>query len=525
MRLLNVDSFKLEQFYVDIPAYAILSHTWGKDEVTFDEFPTLERTSPRLRKADRCCQIAKLSGIDYVWIDTFCINKDSSSELSESINSMYRWYERAQICIAYLSDVEGDDVGEGSAFRKSRWFTRGWTLQELIAPPRMVFLDSEWKAIGQRGQGWYGWMRGVDGVVSRDVSKAVHKVTGLRMLNLQFWSPNDMKEATVAEKMSWAAKRQTTRPEDMAYSLLGIFNISMPLLYGEGGERALVRLQEEITKQSHDLTIFAWGFGKGLTKGGIFATSPADFEGCGRAAWWRPKTPARRSHYTVTNLGVQTTARYVTVGERVCYVLLDTVSTGDDVMAIPMTRSEDQDDILERSAGSIPLFVPSDWLAEAQSQQVYLAQYPVLLGPRHRCHMRLCPALRHRHYQIAEVYPPHAVLGGAKDGRCQIIDRGGVTIVRLTNGRPVQFCTGIYKSGGGWRCRMLVCDPTATIAGLLAGAMKDLYARELVQEWDRVVNLDGEDFVAKISKSKDTLPFVESYIVIEMYVPIPSGPG
>lgn len=544
MRLLNVSSFKLEQFYSDIPRYAILSHTWGKDEVTFDEFPILARTSRRLSKADRCCRTTKWFGLNYVWIDTFCINKDSSAELSESINSMYRWYQDAVICLAYLSDVEGDDVGEGSSFRKSRWFTRGWTLQELVAPQNMVFLDSEWEIIGWRGTGWYDdewgmndgathlmeWMEVQDAPLPRGISTAVCQVTGIGAQYLQTWYRGNINVATVAEKMSWAAKRETTRPEDMAYSLLGIFSISMPLLYGEGGERAFVRLQEEVTRQSHDLTMFAWGFGLGPTRCSIFASSPADFAGCGELTQSDSRLWPRRSHYTVTNLGVQTNARYVPVGTRVCYMLLDTVWREDDaLMAVPMTRSEHQDDILGRSAGSIPLFVPDNWLAKAQSQQVYLAGDPFPKISGYTYSISLCRVLRHRGYRIIEIYPPHAAYGPTKDGGCEITDREEVIIVRLANDGPDHFYAGIYKSGGRWRCRMLGCNPHATVAELLWGVVGNTEPaiKDLVDRWSPAIPLRDSDVAARVAQGSREIPYpdgetgTELVMKVTLYV---SGP-
>jgi hypothetical protein len=172
-----------------------------------------------------------------------CIDKTSSAELSEAINSMFRWYSRSKVCYAYLTDVSYD--GFDDSLPKSRWFTRGWTLQELLAPSSVVFYSAEWTRIGD-SEVLISVLRNVtridEGILSRTKS---------------------LDWVSVAEKMSWAATRETTRVEDMAYCLLGIFDINMPLLYGEGG-RAFQRLQEEILRNSQDQSLFAWGLKEDL---------------------------------------------------------------------------------------------------------------------------------------------------------------------------------------------------------------------------------------------------------------------
>lgn len=143
MRLINVHTLALEEFFGEIPPYAILSHTWEKEEVSFEDFSTSQAISKSgYEKIRMCCETAKLSDIKYVWVDTCCIDKRSSADLSEAINSMFAWYRDAVVCFAYLSDVSsGTDTGDpGSDFGKSKWFTRGWTPQELLAPKTVVFL-------------------------------------------------------------------------------------------------------------------------------------------------------------------------------------------------------------------------------------------------------------------------------------------------------------------------------------------------------------------------------------------------
>ncbi|KAI1798209.1 HET-domain-containing protein [Ganoderma leucocontextum] len=197
------------------------------------------RISLKIRMA---CAVAREHGYRYIWIDSCCIDKSSSTELSEAINSMYLWYSRATICYAFLADVPDDDEpdSEDSAFRHSRWFTRGWTLQELIAPRLVVFLSDHWSALGTKAT----------------LATVVEEVTRIDQAVLLHQKSLD--EVSVAERMAWASERATTRVEDQAYALLGIFDINMPTLYGEG-TRAFRRLQEEILKRIPDQSLFAWG--------------------------------------------------------------------------------------------------------------------------------------------------------------------------------------------------------------------------------------------------------------------------
>ena len=248
--------------------YAILSHTWDSEgEQSYKELKKIQKRhppnarsllrpsgssthlhvssiwkdsdlSPKIRDA---CAYARADGFRYIWIDSCCIDKTSSSELSEAINSMYTWYGCADVCYAFLADVPANDdhAADGSRFRKSRWFTRGWTLQELLAPPHLVFLSQTWTPLGSK----------------LALVELVHRTTSISPEALL--EPGALDRFSVAQRLSWAAKRETTRAEDRAYSLLGIFDINMPVLYGEG-ERAFRRLQEEILRRIPDQTLFAW---------------------------------------------------------------------------------------------------------------------------------------------------------------------------------------------------------------------------------------------------------------------------
>lgn len=254
MWLLNTTSLKLEEFYSDVPKYAILSHRWMKDEeLTFGNLVEPHPHSDRIgyKKVKLFCAEARKRRLAYVWADTCCIEKKSSAELSEAINSMYAYYNRATICYVYLHDVVSlKDFGQSS------WFTRGWTLQELLAPSKLHFFNRKWDPLGSK----------------RQLAPEIERITGIPRKALQNFSPADF---CVADKLSWSAKRTTTREEDCAYCLLGLFQINMPLLYGEGA-RAFQRLQEEIMKISTDMTIFLWQ-GPAVDSFGMLASSPACF--------------------------------------------------------------------------------------------------------------------------------------------------------------------------------------------------------------------------------------------------------
>ena len=311
MRLLNTSTLTLHEFYDDnIPEYAILSHTWGEEEVSFHDLQN--KTPEQLDgwkgyvKIKACCGVAASERYKYVWIDTCCIDKTSSAELSEAINSMYRWYRNAEVCYAYLVDVWTGEEDKDSRrlvrdlkeynlqvatdisdfwkrFRRSRWFTRGWTLQELLAPITMWFFDRDWRRLGNK--------------VS--LKRKLSSITGIQTFHIF-----EHTSASAAQKMSWASGRKTTRVEDMAYSLMGIFDVNMPLLYGEG-RNAFIRLQHEIVKISDDESIFAWEDGL-LRESGMFAQSPKAFANSRDIVQINDLHPlyVSRAPYAVTNRGL-----------------------------------------------------------------------------------------------------------------------------------------------------------------------------------------------------------------------------
>ncbi|KAK4973360.1 hypothetical protein LTR42_005345 [Elasticomyces elasticus] len=224
----------------EVPPYAILSHRWGNQEVTYADFVHGDGAQKAgYDKIQLCIEQAAKDGLEYVWIDTVCIDRSRSAELSEAIMSMFKWYQNAAICYVHLSDVSATEHDihhlsfarewEGE-FRKSKWFGRTWTLQELLAPASVNFYSVEGTKLGDK----------------RSLRQHIREVTGIPDGALQ----NDpMAEFTIGERLSWALARQSTRIEDKAYALLGILDVSMPIIYGEG-DRAFVRLLQELEEAS-----------------------------------------------------------------------------------------------------------------------------------------------------------------------------------------------------------------------------------------------------------------------------------
>jgi hypothetical protein len=146
---------------------------------------------------------------------------------------MFRWYQKASACYAYLSDISRELQGNGEIV-SSRWFTRGWTLQELLPPSSVEFYTDDWHFIGTKA--------------SSGLYTLIKTKTGIQR---DFLPGASLREASIAQRMAWAAYREMKRTEDRAYSLLGIFDVNMPLLYGEG-EKAFTRLQEAILRNASD---------------------------------------------------------------------------------------------------------------------------------------------------------------------------------------------------------------------------------------------------------------------------------
>ncbi|KAF9473234.1 hypothetical protein BDN70DRAFT_843717 [Pholiota conissans] len=248
--------------------YAILSHTWlrSSPEVTYDAWRNghLELSQEGYRKLVNFCRVAEADHeVNFGWMDTVCIDKSSSSELDESIRSMYKWYEKAEICITQLADTSSiDDMAN------DRWFTRGWTLQEFFAPDYLKFYNRDWNQLDGRDK--------YNDRQHRNIQQRIQQATGISSLHM-----NPPMILSISLAMQWAATRQVTRGEDIAYSLMGLFNVNMSIAYGEGALRAFSRLVQEILNTRGDkyvLDIFNYGGGHAadehLVSGNLLPLTP-----------------------------------------------------------------------------------------------------------------------------------------------------------------------------------------------------------------------------------------------------------
>lgn len=378
MRLINTQTLDLEEFFdIYVPEYAILSHTWADGEISLQEWADRKnrRFKPGYQKIIWTCEEATRDNLQYVWVDTNCIDKTSSAELSEAINSMFKWYRRARMCYAYLEDVPHMSVAEceeqGSAFRAAKWFTRGWTLQELIAPPEVKFFSQNWQSIGTKA----------------DLALCISEITGIAwtcLLKPKFSKSNPLRGYSVAQRLSWASRRSTTRIEDQAYSLIGLFDITMPLLYGEGHE-AFTRFLGEIIGKYPDHSFFA----SQLRYVDFLPRSPKEF--CDSRNVVIGNSPQLQKHYTpvshsypfqLTNTGLQITLPIVpTLVPHFVFGVLDCWEY--DMDSTQATRS-----------------VSRIWIPLLQKDHPGLRHYSRLLWPQVFCPVKLIR--KHRFMQVTQ---------------------------------------------------------------------------------------------------------------------------
>lgn len=465
MRLLDVNTLTYKTFYDEnIPPYAILSHTWsyeaGNEEISFSEFLKIraeeavipqdgfdrssDETKPdRLWRVggykkivDFCAFVKKrkifniarletripsalwrdytdhhpeLESLQWVWIDTCCIDSSSSSEVSEAINSFWSWYSNAVECYIYLSDYASYQT-----FTDSRWFKRGWTLQELLASKTRIFCSSDWKVLGYiRSRQSITEPEKYDG---KDLTAKICDKT--KILERYISGKKSLQLASIAERLSWAADRQTSRVEDRFYCLLGLLDIHMSPLYGEG-RRAFFRLQEEIIRTSGDLSIFHWKY---LTENpsdevdqekapaGMLAPHPGCFK---RSSGFEPERATPGYHSSCKSVGVKLhvqsqvvrTRPDGSIGKSILY--LATIGgwpmeppnsqywKDSSVLAVIECRHDPQtsyyrsrcNNVVE--AGKIHLSLPSSWKVEerAQEAKIYVENECSALEQRERCEM------------------------------------------------------------------------------------------------------------------------------------------
>ncbi|KAH8897399.1 hypothetical protein GQ53DRAFT_743109 [Thozetella sp. PMI_491] len=265
MWLLDVRKFQL-RFFDNIdnaPPFAALSHCWEANEVTFADLRDPDKAARKAGhlKLRRACQTAEGLGLQWLWADTVCINRSSSAELTESVNSSFRWYRQCQVCIVHLSDYPSNEQQPAdvkTTLSRCRWVRRAWTLQELIAPSKVQFYDENWVCIGSK-----------DSLIP-----VLSEITRIDTAALE--DPECLFDFSVGRRMSWAAKREARHVEDIAYALVGLFGVSLPVLYGEG-RRAFIKLQEEIMKETEDASLFAWKSHDDQKYRGLLAHSPSEF--------------------------------------------------------------------------------------------------------------------------------------------------------------------------------------------------------------------------------------------------------
>ncbi|KAH7141424.1 heterokaryon incompatibility protein-domain-containing protein [Dactylonectria estremocensis] len=333
MRLLDVRTYELKTFLGSVPHYAILSHRWQDTEILFEDLRDKPlgqlRSEPAFAKIRDSCEQARRDSFNYIWNDTCCIDKSSSAELSEAINSMFRWYQESSVCYVYLDDyrfrdrsrdshpnrhsyVHIDDVTKD--FCRSKWFSRGWTLQELIAPRCVMFFDRRWVCFGSRNGNLQDRLSECTGILPQILAGARCSCDGSNLRDsgrkgpiregacVRCGTPDELPRSLsclhASVKLGWAARRETTRVEDAAYSLMGLFDVNMPLLYGEG-RKSFMRLQQEIVKRFPDHSILLWRdflpWGKEGTFHGALATSTSQFRKPPTIVPWRePHTPNAR---------------------------------------------------------------------------------------------------------------------------------------------------------------------------------------------------------------------------------------
>ena len=270
MRLLNTSTYELRDCGEAVPEYAILSHRWQSPEISFQTLNPAElrdssRKTPQLDKIRNACAKAckRSPPLQWLWIDTCCIDKKNAVEETQSINSMFAWYYRATVCYAYLFDVD-ESAPPQQTFPKSVWFTRGWTLQELLAPRNMEFYGCNWKLMGTK----------------QSLADVLALPSVTRIDKRYLTGQASFKTASVATRMGWMAGRTTSVVEDIAYSMLGILNLNMAVQYGEGA-KAFIRLQRTLMETSTDESIFAWT----IPQNGLEC-----YRSLGQTPQWSPKT-------------------------------------------------------------------------------------------------------------------------------------------------------------------------------------------------------------------------------------------
>lgn len=523
MRLLNVHTRQLEEFTGIIPSYAILSHTWTSEEVSLHDLasPDHEKKAGREKgyaKIDGLCAKTILDGYKYAWIDTCCIDKSSSAELSEAINSMYTWYKNSQKCYVYLEDVSAKDDRflQNSSFRKARWFTRGWTLQELLAPVELEFYDEDWKymfmvcienisllkpstlfcgnvawvftfmlcyhvtpelprergislkdnmlictQVDRRARNYVWWAGSKERFSSAQHIRLLAQITRISEDVLRGGIISD---TCIAARLAWASNRSTTRVEDTAYCLLGLLEVNMPLLYGEG-TRAFLRLQQAIISMQNDNSLLAWGYdlltstNRNYNNRSVLAWSPAAFEGC-RDFKALPENSARGLigssgpfPSTMTNVGLQIVLPILPIdpANRVALAILNYTPDKDHLIVVPLVYTGPLGKgHFHRALGSLPFLIDISRYCNTKSSKIrtsFLRRKPktmhILLQEYHFAEEDIVPFYRRTFTDLAVKRKPF------------IVDFDDV--ITIADCQLVSFYppwTGSSRSDSRWRVRV-----------------------------------------------------------------------
>ncbi|KAK7757458.1 hypothetical protein SLS62_000473 [Diatrype stigma] len=551
MRLLHAKSKRLHEFFDrDIPPFAILSHVWGTEEVTYEDvkrrWPWYKRKAG-YRKIKGCCRQALDDEIEYVWIDSCCIDRSSSAELSEAINSMFVWYRESIVCYAYLADVpDRDDVfGEGSAFRRSQWFQRGWTLQELLAPGLVWFFDRKWRPLGTKAALW----------------SVIQDATGIGQ---EYLGGTNLDRASIAQRMSWAAKRETTRKEDKAYCLLGIFGVHMPMLYGEG-DRAFIRLQEEIIKSSGDHSILAWGYNMPVVdypSGGILAHSPFDFLHCGNVIADRWPGNLRSSHFVATNMGLRIELPVGVEDFTETQLAVLNCTTEKHYIALPLTGVEGTEDKFERLHFCQPTLVAPRTVGGLSLKEFYL-QEPVAPMWKKNVYLVCTLVLHQLGFCLKTAYPPHAIskitLRGGPGGKGDMIEyiwiyQGARAMLEIQAPGGDLFTIGVQETDAdppGLEYKMAPStladlinvsssltksalsvpapppQPAAAASSSSSAAMPRAFPHSLGREaarWAKTLTLDGLEVGARVTEETSVYG-ASATLVLEMVAKRPTAGG
>jgi hypothetical protein len=383
---------------------------------------------------------------------------------------MYSWYAKAAACYVYLEDVTASATSDETFghFEKSRWFTRGWTLQGLLAPQDVHFYDKNWKSIGTK----------------KKLCKLVSKITQIPELVLQ--DRMHLKSIGAAQRMSWAAKRQTTRLEDIAYCLLGLFDVNIPLLYGEG-KKAFRRLQEEILRVSDDQSLFAWdptGFfmlNLFSSNYGFLAPSPAAFEFAGAIV---PIPSVLNVHsFSMTNKGLCICLPLLSREDEIVG-LLNCRQRGDfsSIAGVRLLQTSNPS-VFERDPHSFVKYFSSGEVKEATSHTIYISGSQPLYPPWGFYKTFILRRIRGEHDYIFT--KAGTLLFDWED------DLAGTNIVRTVWERTFNLCRlafGLYDRSKGhtWLVLLLIYWDAGGIFSRYTSTAVFLSDEYAVGEWNRL---------------------------------------